>query len=369
MNKFIKILACIACFALFTCAGCKENDPDYPSLADGSMSRLALITGTTELEVDFDYASIWEGVVNCSESNNLNYSYYRPAEMTDEAIVQQFQYAIEDGATVVICMGDVFVHAIKTMQESHPDVKFVILDVSEESIGALKPNTHTVMFRQEQGGYLAGFGAVKDGFTKLGFMGDHPAEAYDNYLNGFVAGANDAAKVLNASIEINIAYKTDYESEEIALNAVDAWYKEGTELIMVSSSDEFTAGCAEKAVENMGYIIGTDNDQSHLGANLDYNPFLTSSMKGVREAVDATLEMMLAGSWDEEMGGKTLYFGLQNGNYIYLPEYEATWLFKGFSLDEYNALKSKISQGEIMIDGQNLPKVDENLVKLKIISE
>ena len=88
-------------------------------------------------------------------------------------------------------------------------------------------------------------------------------------------------------------------------------------------------------------------------------------MKGLREAVDATLEMALAGVWEEQLGGKTLYFGLQNGNYIYMPEYEATWLFKDFTLEEYHTIKTKISQGEILIDGQKTPEVS-NLVTLKI---
>ncbi len=369
MNKIKKLLVCFICLALIFCAGCKTNNPDTSTGVVAPINKLALITTDLEIEIDFNYAAIWEGVVTCCESNSLNYSYYRPSEMTDEAISQQFQYAIEDGASVIICMGDVFAPTVKTMQDSHPDVKFVVIDVSDESIGTLKPNTHTVMFRQEQGGYIAGYGAVKDGFKKLGFMGDHMAEAYSSYAYGFIQGANDAAKELNVSIEINVAYKTDYESDEIALNAVDAWFKEGTELVMVCADDAFTEGCAQRAVENMGYLIGTNNDQSHLGANLDYNPFLTSSMKGLREAVDATLEMMLAGSWESEMGGKTLYFGLQNGNYIYLPEYEATWLFKGFSLDEYNAVKTKISNSEIPIDGTKMPEVNTDLVKLKIISK
>lgn len=365
MNKLTKIFSIIFCCMLIF-SGCSENQPDVPANTTTPLNKLALITNETELELDFDYSAVWEGIISYSEANSLNYGYYRPNEMTEEAISQQFEYAIEDGATTIMCMGDVFAPIVATLQDRHPDVKFIVINVSDESIGTLSKNTHTIMFRQEQGGYLAGYGAVKDGFTKLGFMGDHPAEAYTNYANGFIQGANDAAKALNKSIEITIDYKTSYESDEIALNAVDAWFKEGTEIIMVCADDTFVSGCAQKAVHNLGYLIGTNNDQSHLGANLDYNPFMTSSMKGLREAVDATLEMMLSGSWDEQLGGKTLYFGLQNGNYIYMPEYEATWLFKDFTLEEYNTLKNKIAQGEILIDGTKIPEVDESLVTLKI---
>lgn len=366
MHRLIKLSALLLITSLLFACGCKINSPDTPADAPATANKIALITGTTELELDFDFASIWEGIISCSEANNLNYGYYRPDEMTEEAITLQFQYAIQDGATTIMCMGDFFASIVGKIQAQHPDVKFIVINASEESVGPLEKNTHTIMFRQEQGGYLAGFGAVKDGFTKLGFMGDHPSENYKNYLNGFIQGANDASKLTNTAIEIKAGYVSDYENSEIATNAVDAWYKEGTELIMVCADDTFVSACAEKAVNNLGYLLGADNDKSHLGGSLDYNPFLTSAMKGLREVVDATLEMALADKWDDELGGKTLYYGLQNGNYIYMPEYEATWLFKGFTLEEYHQIKTKISQGEILIDGTKLPEVNASLVTLKI---
>ncbi len=366
MHKLIKFSALILIISLFWISGCKKNEPNIPANSVTATEKIALITGTTELEVDFNFASIWEGIVNCSEANNLNYGYYRPAEMTEEAITLQFEYALQDGATSIMCMGDEFAPIAGKFQAQYPNVKFIVINASAETVGTISKNTHTIMFRQEQGGYIAGYGAVKDGFTKLAFMGDHPSEVYTNYANGFIQGANDAAKALNSAIEIKVGYKTDYENAETAINAVDAWYKEGTEIVMLCADDTFVYACAEKAVNNLGYLIGTDNDKSYLGASLDYNPFITSAMKGLREAVDATLEMALTGSWDEQLGGKTLYFGLQNGNYIYMPEYEATWLFKGFTLEEYHALKTKISQGEILIDGQKLPEINTSLVTLKV---
>lgn len=354
MIKLKKIIACAVCVLVLLCAGCKPND-SQPSGVVETIDKLALITSNIELELDFNYAAVWEGIQTYSTTNNINYGYYRPGEMTEEAITEQFEYAVLDGATVIMCMGDVFIPVVKKMQTKYPSVKFVAIDASAEELGTVEKNTHTIMFRQEQGGYLAGYGAVKDGMKKLGFFGDHPGEAYNNYLYGFVQGANDAAKLTGESIEINVAYRSDHPDDASALGAVEEWYKNGTEVVMCCADDIFTRSLAQTAVSNMGYVIGTNNDQSYLGADLDYNPFITSSMKGLREAVDATLEMMLAGAWEDELGGRTLYFGLQNGNYIYLPEYEATWLFDNFTLDEYGTLKNNIATGQILIDGTKLP--------------
>ena len=49
-----------------------------------------------------------------------------------------------------------------------------------------------------------------------------------------------------------------------------------------------------------------------------------------------------------------------------MPEYEATWLFKDFTLADYNALKTKIANGEIVIDGTKLPEINSELVTLNI---
>ena len=357
MINFKKIIACITCAMVLLCAGCKENTSQPTGVVE-PIEKLALVTSNIELELDFNYAAVWEGIQTYSTTININYGYYRPSEMTEEAITEQFEYAAVDGATVIMCMGDAFTPVVKNMQTKYPNVKFVVIDASAEELGTLEKNTHTIMFRQEQGGYLAGYATVKDGLKKLGFLGDHPGEAYTNYLYGFIQGANDAAKLTGESVEINVAYCSDYQDDASAMGAVDTWYKNGTEVVMCCVDDIFTQSLAQTAVSNMGYIIGTNNDQSYLGANLDYNPFITSSMKGLREAVDATLEMMLAGAWEEELGGRTLYFGLQNGNYVYLPEYEATWLFDNFTLDEYGTLKNNIATGQILIDGAEMPAAE-----------
>ena len=366
MEKFKKILALTILIAVLFCAGCKPNDPDIPTGQIFKIKKLALITSNIELELDFNYASIWEGILSCCQTHNINYSFYMPDDMTEASLTAQFDSAVLDGATVIVCLGDAFAPVIKAMQDKYPSVNFIAIDVSPQEIGELKSNVHCVMFRQEQSGYLAGYASVMDGFTKFAYMGDHKSVSYEAYANGFIKGINDAAVKNNVSVNIDIAYISDFDSRENAFSHVGSWFGNGTELLMLCADDNFTSSCATLAVSNMAYMIGTDNDKSHLGATLDYNPFITSAQKGLREAVDTTLEMILAGSWEDLLGGKTLYYGLQNGNYIYLPDNEVTWLFSGFSLEDYQTLKNSIATGETLIDGSQLPTVNENLVKINI---
>lgn len=367
MAKIKKIFALVLCAAVLCCIGCKQNENERNGIQE-PISKIALITDVIELEEDFHTAAVWQGIANCGDANGIEYARYRPEQATVDAICTQFDAAVADGAKVIVCKGTLFAGALAKMQEKYPEVKFIAIDISEASIGNLAENTHCVLFRQEQAGYLAGYAAVKDGFTKLGFMGEFETENYSNYGYGFVQGANDAALENDTHIELTFGYASDYNSPEEALAALDEWYASGLEIAMVSANDTFMKSAAELAVKNFCYIAGTNIDQSYLGSNFDYNPFMTSGMKGITEAVDATLEMVLAGNWKSHLGGQTLRFGLQSGNYLYLPESEGLWLFENFTLEEYNILKNSLSSGNITINNA-MPKTDEEIVTITIPSE
>lgn len=84
--------------------------------------------------------------------------------------------------------------------EKNPDVKFIAIDVgSGDFEGAkagykLPSNLTSFIYQEELPGYMAGYAAVKEGYTKLGFLGGMAVPAVVRYGYGFVQGANDAAR-------------------------------------------------------------------------------------------------------------------------------------------------------------------------------
>ena len=251
-------------------------------------------------------------------------------------------------------MGPMFSGAIAKMQQNYDDIKIIAIDVAEASIGTLAKNTHCVSFKQNQSGYLAGYAAVKDGFTKLGFFGEYDIERYSGYGYGFFNGAVDAAKEDNVKIEFDFAFGNEFDSVEQGIEAVDGWYKNGCEVVLAAGTENTVSAIAKSAVENFAYVMGTSIDQSYLGQSFDYNPFMVSAMKGLREAVNTTLERAATKQWEEELSGKTNFFGLENGNYLYLNEDEWLWLFEKFTLDDYWSLKENISAGQVSIERTKL---------------
>ena len=71
--------------------------------------------------------------------------------------------------------------AVYEAQTKYPDVKFILLDgtphTADYSTFETKENVASILYSEEQSGYLAGNAAVKDGMTKLGFMGGMAAPA------------------------------------------------------------------------------------------------------------------------------------------------------------------------------------------------
>ena len=68
-------------------------------------------------------------------------------------------------------------------------------DINSEN-GTIPENVFCVTFKEEEAGYLAGYAAVKDGFTKLGFLGGMAVPAVIRYGYGYVQGADAAAQEL-----------------------------------------------------------------------------------------------------------------------------------------------------------------------------
>ena len=104
-----------------------------------------------------------------------------------------------------------------------------------------------------------------------------------------------------------------------------------------------------------GMLIGVDTDQHHLGedkATYAYNPFVSSAMKALGNATQDALDKAFNGGWDS-IGGTASNLGLQQGDFVGLPTADASWGFKTFTVEQYDALKTKIADGTIKIDNNS----------------
>ena len=227
-------------------------------------------------------------------------------------------------------------------------------DIGTETI---PDNVYCITYKEEQAGYLAGYAAVKDGFTELGFLGGMAVPAVIRFGYGYVQGADAAAQELGTNVNIKYWYGGAFSGDANITAKMESWYSAGTQVVFACGGGIYTSAL-EAAVKYDGKVIGVDVDQNYIGeqgvedGKYSYNPFVTSAMKGLSEGVTDALDHVAAGTWDT-IAGTNFVYGLQEGDYVGLPTAEDSWNFSTFTVEEYEAVKEKIRSGEITVDNNS----------------
>ena len=360
--------AAAAAAALTACGGSSASSTSTASSAAASTAssaaeggekivKVALTCDTGTIDDESFNQACWAAV---SGYMGDNCQYYIPdSDASDEDRETMIRQAVNDGADVIVCVGYLYGASLAWAAEQYPDIKFIAIDVTQFDIGtdSIPSNCYCITFKEEQAGYLAGYAVVKDGYTKLGFLGGMAVPAVIRYGYGYVQGADAAAKELSTNIDINYFYGGQFYGDANITSRMEGWYSNGTQVVFACGGGIYTSA-VEAALKNNGYVIGVDVDQNYIGANgvadgtYAYNPFITSAMKGLSEAVNTALADIEAGSWGD-IAGSNGNFGLEDGDYIGLPTDADSWNFESFTTDEYEEVKGKIKSGEITVDNSS----------------
>ena len=319
--------------------------------------ELALITDVGDVDDESFNQASWEALRDYAQANNKTYEYYRPTEDSTDARVKAIQQAITKGAKVIVCPGYLFEEAIYNVQDQYPEVNFLLLDgephTADYSTYKTADNTANVLFKEEISGYLAGYAAVVDGYTKLGFCGGMAVPAVQRFGTGYVQGIDAAAKALEKDVTVNYYYAGAFAATPEASAKMTEWYNNGTEVVFACGGKVYQSVQEGASKQAGAKWIGVDVDQ----VSVDPDRIITSAMKGLRESVMSALELYYAGSW-AEIGGKTANLGLgsqfgslEARNYVGLPTADASWGFNTFSKAQYDALVAQIASGEVAVSG------------------
>ena len=308
--------------------------------ADGYELALVIDVGTID-DKSFNQGA-WEGVKKYGDENGVAYKYYKSAEATTDSFQETIALAIEGGAKVIVCPGFLFEEPIYNMQTQYPDVKFILIDGEPhdaESNYATAENTMAVLYEEDQAGFLAGYAAVKDGYTKLGFMGGMALPAVIRYGYGYLAGADYAAKELGVDVDVTYTYTGSFEATPEAQSMATGWYQAGTEVIFACGGSVGNSVMAAAEASDNAKVIGVDVDQSS-----ESDTVITSAMKMLSNSVYDAIKAAYDGSFP---GGKTTVFDAANDGVGIAMD---TAKFNTFSQADYDEVFAKLVAGEITID-------------------
>ena len=381
MKKFFAmLLALVMVLGLVACTS-SNNDAKKDDAQQGDAAKteykIAMITDYGDITDQSFNQTTYEACQAFAKDNDITFTYYKPAGNNTADRVAMIEKAADEGYNVMVMPGYAFAGAIVEAAPKFKDVKFIALDVGvgdllEAGVTAkgesydYNPdnwkledyvdlsNVYCAIYQEELCGYMAGFAAVKLGYTKLGFLGGMAVPAVIRYGYGFVQGADAAAKELGIEVEMNYAYGGQFNGDADITAAMDTWYQGGTEVVFACGGGIYTSA-AEAAQKVNAKVIGVDVDQKGIIDGLYAEGMtVTSAMKGLYPTTYDTLkDVVLNGNW-ENYAGKIATLGLVSGedptaNYVQIPFESTQWSDK-FTQDDYKALVAKMFDGTIKVD-------------------
>lgn len=337
------VITCVACFA-----ACNDTAKTY---------EIAVVTDVGQLMDGGFNQGTYEGAKAYAEAHGLTYQYYQPAngaEATDNDRIAAMRQAIKNGAKVIVAPGFLQAAAMRTVAKESPEVKFVFVDgwALTDSVdakgndnGQPLQNVTAIVYKEEESGYMAGYAAVKEGYTKLGgtFGGGGTNPACNRFAYGYAQGIAAAAEELNKEVELKLSYKfgAGFGASVELQTQISGWYTAGTEVVFACGGSMFQSVKSAAEATTNGKIIGVDVDQAPLS-----NRVITSAVKGLSVSVQKILGEFYGGEWDTKLAAKASNLGAAD-DATGLPT--ATWRMSKFTVENYNTLFAAVKAGSVSI--------------------
>lgn len=335
-----------------------EDNSAEESISKDGTYEIAFVSGEGELDDASFHEGSWEGIAEYADENRITYSYYRPAADTRQAREEAVRTAAKKGAKIIISQGYPFEEVIAHMQNEYPKIQFLMLDAKPRKSGQkaeLASNVHCILFREEEAGYLAGYAAVREGYTRLGFLGGKEIAPVQRYGSGFIQGAEYAAMEMEREITLKYQYTDTFLPSDEVQQKSKEWYEEGVQVIFACNGGA-SVSVMQAAEELDGKVIGVDTDQSAESITV-----LTSAGKNLKGAVTEALDTLYenGGVWSGKQAGKTITLGAKEEG-VGLPQEEEAWRFENFTQRDYRKIYRGLKRGEqeILSGTATMPKTE-----------
>lgn len=276
--------------------------------------------------------SAWEGLTRVKKELGIKTSYQESKQDADYPA--NLETLLDAKNDLIWGIGFKMADAVLIAAKQNPKQKYAIIDYS---YGAKTPkNVVGVMFKAEEGAFLAGYIAAKMSKTgTLGFIGGMSVPIIHSFQYGFKAGAKFANKKVNI-LEQHAESFTDAAKGKAIANQM---MSKGADVIF-HAAGAVGDGVIEAVKEKGKMAVGVDRDQNYLAPK----NVITSSMKRVDNAVFNVVSDLNKGVFK---GGTTVEYGLKDGAVDVSPT--TTKMIPSVLLEELAKIKKEIIAGKIKI--------------------
>ena len=242
--------------------------------------------------------SAYEGAERFKKETNIKY--FEAQASSDTQAEQVLRGLARKKLDLIAAVGFSQTQAVQKVAQEFPNVRFVLIDAVAKG-----NNINSILFKEEEGSYLAGVAAAMASKSKkIGFVGgmDIPL------IRAFACGYAQGAKAINPKIETlqnmvgttSAAWNDPAKGGELAR----AQFDRGVDVVFaVAGGSGIGTLQTAKAKGKLG--IGVDSNQNHLFPGT----MLTSMVKHVDNAIYDSFMQMKNGTWKAGITHKGLKEG------------------------------------------------------------
>ncbi len=314
-----RILTTIALFSLIN-----------TSYAQSKNIKVGMVTDVGGVNDQSFNQSAWEGLQKAKKDLGIKASYQESKQDADYAA--NLDTLLEANNDLIWGIGFKMADAILKAAKQNPKQKYAIIDFS---FGDKTPaNDVGVMFKAEEGAFLAGYIAAKSSKTNsIGFIGGMSVPIIHAFQYGFKAGA----KFANSKINVLEQYSESFTDAAKGKAIANSMMGKNADVVF-HAAGAVGDGVIEAVKEKSKMAVGVDRDQNYLAPK----NVITSSMKRVDNAIFNVVADLKKGNFK---GGSTINYGLKDGAVDIAPT--TSKMIPAALLKEVEELKKKIADGKI----------------------
>ncbi|WP_024653891.1 BMP family ABC transporter substrate-binding protein [Borrelia persica] len=315
----------ILCFLYFSCSA---------SEVDGGTIKVAVLLDGLFNDESFN-ESAWNGIQKVKKELGLEIIV---KESSANSYLSDLNLLKINGSNFIWLIGYRFSDVAVSVALENPGIKYVVIDPVYNTDLSIPKNLSAITFRSEEGAFLVGYIAAKISNTgKIGFLGGMD----DVIINAFRYGYEAGVIYANRNISIDNRYIGSFVDAKRGEILANEMYVGGVDIIYHASG--LSGLGVIEAAKKFGdghYVIGVDQDQSHLAPE----HVITSSIKDIGRIISILMSNYLKTRAFE--GGRLLNYGLKEGliDFVKNPKKISFKLEK--ELDE---ISEKIINGKIVV--------------------
>jgi basic membrane protein A len=234
--------------------------------------------------------SAYAGMKRADKDLGVKGKYLESGGPTDYA--NNLTQLAQNGSNPVIAVGYLMTDDLTNISPQFPDTQFAIVD----SVVEKSDNVISLVFREQEGSYLAGIVAglmtqqkteyTNPGDKVVGFIGGQEGPLIGKFQAGYEAGVKSVCSDCKVLVQYAGATPDAYNDPAKGKEIAEQQIEQGADVIYHAAGNT-GRGLFQAATEKKVFAIGVDLDQAKLFKDA---PILTSVVKRVDNAVYDTIK-------------------------------------------------------------------------------